>query len=174
MLCSNCNKAEANFHYKQVNNGHYKELHLCSECAAKLGYLSPQENIQGVSLNDMLSEFLGLVKNNSPKEHSDVVNTCPNCGIRADEFKKNGYVGCHECYNTFESEIEAILNRIQPSTTHRGKINGEIGEKIQKTNLIKELKDKLKAAVIDERYEEAASLRDKIREMELKEKEGDK
>ena len=39
MLCSHCNKKEANFHYKQVNNGSYTELHLCSDCAKDLGYL---------------------------------------------------------------------------------------------------------------------------------------
>ena len=38
MKCQNCGKKEANFHCTSNIDGCVSEAHLCSECAAKLGY----------------------------------------------------------------------------------------------------------------------------------------
>ena len=56
---------------------------------------------------------------------------------------------------------------------HKGKIAGPEGEEIRRSNEIKELKDKLRSAIVDERYEDAAKIRDKIKELEEKSKEGE-
>ena len=163
MLCSHCNKREANFHYKQVNNGSYTELHLCSDCAKELGYLSSGEQSMSLGLEDMLSEFLGLAK----QSHSAGKSlSCENCGTTFAEFKKTGMVGCDKCYDVFAKEVEDVLSRIQPSTTHTGKISGPKGEQIHRANEIKSLKEKLRSAIIDERYEDAAKIRDQIKELE--------
>ena len=37
MMCQNCGKKEANFHYTQIINGEKKEIKLCSECAKQMG-----------------------------------------------------------------------------------------------------------------------------------------
>lgn len=171
MLCSHCNKKEANFHYKQVNNGSYTELHLCSDCARELGYLPNAEPGFSLGLEDMLGEFLDLAKHGQPQAKSLM---CSDCGTSYAEFKKTGFAGCDKCYEVFSSDVESILRRIQPSTTHKGKIAGPKGEKIQRANEIKELKEKLRTAVADERYEDAAKLRDTIKELEEKSNGGDK
>ena len=36
--CDNCGREEVNFHDTSNINGKVTEKHLCSECAAKLGY----------------------------------------------------------------------------------------------------------------------------------------
>ena len=37
MLCQNCGKNEATMYFRQTVNGQTKEMHLCPECADKLG-----------------------------------------------------------------------------------------------------------------------------------------
>ena len=149
MLCSNCKQREANFHYKRISDGKLSELHLCSECAT-------------FGFEDMLSDFFNVLK----PEHigGDVV--CKTCGTTGQQFKKSGFVGCSDCYDTFASDVEKILSRIQPATTHKGKIAGETGEKMQKANMLKNLKVQLKQAILEERYEDAAKIRDEIKQYE--------
>lgn len=38
MKCEHCGKNEATFYYKSNINGVVKEVHLCADCAAELGY----------------------------------------------------------------------------------------------------------------------------------------
>ena len=69
-------------------------------------------------------------------------------------------------FKEFKSIIEITLSQIQPSTTHKGKLSGEMGEKIHRENELNEMKEQLKRAILDEKYEEAAVLRDKIKILE--------
>ena len=61
-----------------------------------------------------------------------------------------------------------VLSKIQPSTSHKGKLSGADGKRIERDNTVKNLKEELKRAIIDENYEQAAVLRDKIKEYESK------
>ena len=38
MRCEHCGRNEATFHYQSTVNGYTEEVHLCSDCAAELGY----------------------------------------------------------------------------------------------------------------------------------------
>lgn len=38
MRCEHCGRNEATFHYQSTVNGYTEEVHLCPECAAALGY----------------------------------------------------------------------------------------------------------------------------------------
>lgn len=164
MLCTNCNLNEATFHYKQIIGGQKTEHHLCGECAAKLGYSAGTEHI--FDIGSILNDFISIPAVHSAAKSS---HSCPECGTSYEEFKRTGLMGCTACYDAFASVVEASLARIQPSTTHKGSLSGEAGEKINKENELNTLKNDLKKAIIDERYEEAAVLRDKIRKMEERE-----
>ena len=61
-----------------------------------------------------------------------------------------------------------MLSKMQPSTVHKGKLSGADGKKIERDNTLKNLKEELKRAIIEENYENAAVLRDKIKELEAK------
>lgn len=160
MICTNCGIKEANFHYKQIINGKKNEQHLCSECAQKLGYVSQGE---GLDFSSILNDFISLP---SFTPHSGVIKACPVCKTTFDEFKKTGLLGCDRCYDEFKNAIEATLSQIQPSTVHKGKLSGAAGEKIRQQNELDEMKERLKRAILDEKYEEAAVLRDKIKNLE--------
>ena len=163
MLCTNCNSREASFHYKQILGGKKTEQHLCSVFAHELAYLGQRES--EFDIGSLLNEFISMpVSHNSSKS----IVSCPGCNTTYDEFRRSGLLGCDKCYETFGSIIESTLSRIQPSTVHKGSLSGEEGAKIRKENEISTLKDELKKAIIDERYEDAAILRDKIKRMEEK------
>ena len=164
MLCSNCNSKEANFHYKYIKNGNANQIHLCRECAESLGYIKEHEPIFGATnfLGDLFSlpHFV-----HTPKE----TLLCPECGTSFDKIRRSGFVGCDKCYETFSAPIDSILSKIQPSTVHKGKLNGAEGKIIERDNTLKNLKEELKRAILDEKYEDAAVIRDKIKAFEKQE-----
>lgn len=160
MLCTNCGLKEANFHYKQIVNGKRTEQHLCGECASKLGYIAQGDMLD---FSSILNDFISMP---SFVPAAGEVRACPVCRTTFDEFKKTGLLGCDKCYDEFRNVIESTLSQIQPSTVHKGKLSGAAGEKIQKQNELSEMKERLKRAIIDEKYEEAAVIRDKIKNLE--------
>ena len=90
-----------------------------------------------------------------------------------DEFMEQGKFGCEECYDAFSPKIDSILKRIQGSNRYAGrKLVGnkeskiEFEEKPEKKETEKEkLQRELKEAIEKENYEEAAKIRDKIKEL---------
>ena len=168
MLCSNCNKNEANFHYTQITNGKYTQMHLCSECASQFGYMNHGFG-HSFGLENIINDIFGL---GTPKTQSVVLKTCTECNTSLSQFLKSGVAGCPECYNQFSDAVEKILSGIQPSSTHSGTISGENGEKITKKNKLASLKEDLKLAILEERYEDAAKIRDIIKNEEINSTEG--
>lgn len=166
MLCSKCGMKNASFHYKQISGGQKSELHLCSDCAKELGYIKDTD--QPFGFGSILGDFLS-----SPKAgiKTSTAYKCPSCSTSLDTVSRTGFLGCDKCYEAFSGTIEAMLSKIQPSTTHKGKFGGADGKKIERDNTVKNLKEELKRAVIDENYEQAAILRDKIKEYESREDE---
>ena len=161
MLCSNCKKNTANFYYKYKHGSETVELHLCEQCAKKLGYIANDSH--SIDFNDMLSNFFTF-----PVVKTKTVPTvkCTSCGETYDEFKKTGKLGCPDCYGVFSDTLETVLGNIQSSLLHKGKIPGDRGEEIAKTKKINSLKDELKKCILEEKYEKAAELRDIIKKME--------
>ena len=160
MLCSNCKKRNATFHYKQILNGTLTETYLCPECAKALGYMDTVHN--PFDFGGMLNEFLGIgVASKSER------NVCPDCGTDFETFRTTGLIGCENCYEKFSQRLDAMLSSIQTGTTHKGK-TADTKENSRKEikNQITKLKEELKTAIMDERYEEAAKIRDTIKEME--------
>ena len=43
------------------------------------------------------------------------------CGRTLEQFYKTGMLGCPKCYETFEKEIDATLDKIQHGPRHVGK-----------------------------------------------------
>ena len=164
MLCSHCNKNEANFHCKTVLNGKVTELHLCSNCAAELGFNDKYDIFgDGMDVNSILNQFFALTGQKLPR--NDTLK-CENCGTDFKRFNDTGLLGCDKCYDVFADAVENMMQRTQGATTHSGKISGPDSESIKKENEITSLKAELQKAILEERYEEAAKLRDRIKEME--------
>lgn len=150
MLCEKCGKNNATVLYTQIINGQKSKLHICSACAA-------QESI---------FENFGSLLSFSPREEFSV-KMCPVCSTTLSEFSKTGRLGCGECYKTFRKNADAMLKKIHGTSKHIAEKKEELPLKEEKPkSKIEALKDKLKAAIEEENFEEAARLRDTIREME--------
>lgn len=160
MLCEKCNKNQATTHIKTVVNGILTEHNLCSRCAAEEGYTGFPSN----SLAGLISSMFG---DSMPMKVSSV--RCPVCGATFSDISKTGKVGCSECYKTFYNELLPYLKRIHGSTKHVGKIpiSSPITEE-SSMETIESLRVELNRLVSEEKYEEAAVVRDKIKELEEK------
>ena len=104
---------------------------------------------------------------------------CDSCGMTFEDFMNTGKFGCTNCYDTFESKIDPILKNIQGSNRHvgrLGKINAETNlkeaegneknaNKERKITEKDKLEEELHLAIKEERYEDAAKIRDKINEL---------
>lgn len=156
MLCEKCGKNHATTHIKTVVNGIVREYNLCSNCAAQSGYNTN-------SITGMLASMLGDMP--SPKLQSQ--KTCKVCGSTFADIAHSGKMGCSECYNTFKDEILPYLKRVHGATQHTGKIPNRAPLIVRpKEKNIDELRQELSRLVADEKYEQAAIVRDKIKEME--------
>ncbi len=165
MLCSLCNKNKATIHYKTVTNGVAKEMHLCSECAGEMGIGDKHIDLFGDAFN--FNSILNQLFSTGDKKSSSINGLkCNGCGMDFNMFNSTGLLGCDKCYDVFAEQIETMLQKTQGATSHNGKISGADREKIKKQNEIRELKSSLQKAIYEEKYEEAAVLRDKIKDME--------
>lgn len=99
-----------------------------------------------------------IYMHNSPPQEE---KHCPNCGLSTREFLKMGKIGCDSCVDTFRSELEKVITQIQG----KNKFTGRIPKALEKSNPfdLEETNEKLRLAIEEERYEDAAIYRDLIR-----------
>jgi protein arginine kinase activator len=157
MLCEKCHKREATTHIKSVVNGVKQEYNLCSECAKIYGYGTN-------SLTGMLDSMFGDI---SKYDSLPQTKVCSVCGASFGDIAKSGKVGCSECYNTFYDELLPYLKRVHGSVNHVGKVPNSAPLMVTpKLKSVKDLRQELSRLVAEENYEQAAIVRDKIKEME--------
>jgi protein arginine kinase activator len=164
MLCQNCGKNHAAFHYKTSVNGVVSELHLCAECASKINNGGPVNfNIidpnSGSYLSSVMSDFMGSTEQTQ-------AGRCPLCGSTARDISRTGKAGCAKCYDTFSDMLLHMIKRIHGNTKHNGKYPASAGIELQQKRKTEKLKQELSRAVEAQDYEHAAELRDRIRELE--------
>ena len=168
MLCENCSRKEGSIHIVKVIEGNKIEKWLCSECANKNSDLVTYESIEKKSIEDSNENLLiGLID-----EKSDLNNelTCVTCSTKYSDFKKNGLLGCSECYSIFENSINKIFFSINGDVGYIGKIPKKENEIIINNKRIIKLKEDLKMAILKEEYEKAVVIRDEIKYLEDKNK----
>lgn len=182
MLCQNCGKNEANVKYTQIVNGVKKEMLLCTRCSKELGIgIENMDFNMPINLSSFFGEFL---QETEPSFLQEIIPSqkliCDKCHMTYDDFVKTGKLGCSNCYEVFSNKIDPLLKNIHPSSRHVGRKlmvnnknvvntnkNNEVSiEKTNKSSEIENLKNKLKIAIQEERYEDAAKIRDEIKKLE--------
>ena len=177
MLCDICAKNAATVHLTEIIDNQMNELHLCEECARE----KSEQMEQQFGLSDLLAGMAEFEKPLREKETEVVSLKCVNCGLSYADFKKIGRLGCSECYPTFKKYLGPLLKRIQGSVMHFGKCpllkDTKVLKKTEKVDLenvdLEELRKKLKDAIQMEAFEEAAKIRDQIKELEKKQSQND-
>lgn len=167
MLCDICGKNQATVHLTEIINEQMNELHLCEQCAQT----KSQEMEQQFGLSDLLA---GMVESGKPPmlEKETATLKCPNCKLTYIDFKKIGRLGCGECYTTFKKYIGPLLRRIHGSGQHMGKSPLKVTKGLKNKIDLHDLRLKLQNAIELEAFEEAARIRDQIKEFESKQPQG--
>lgn len=162
MKCEKCGKNTATTHIHSVVNGVVRDYNLCSACASQSGYSGSAHNSIAGMLASMFGEFMSEgISKNSP--------CCPVCGATFSDIAKTGKVGCSECYKTFSNELMPYLKRVHGSTKHVGVVPNKAPIMVvQNEETPDSLRMQLNRLVAEEKYEEAAVIRDKIKELEGK------
>ena len=151
--CVHCDKP-ATIHLTQIVGGEIKKVDLCETCSQK----------DSTAAEFDLEPFAKLAESvvNAHREEGEK-HVCPGCGSDDATFRSTGRFGCPECYTAFDTVVPDVLRKIQPGLAHEGKVPVR-GVERRETYLVREnLRRELESAVREERFEDAAVLRDRLR-----------
>ena len=163
-MCEECQKEPATVFVTRIVNGNKSEVHLCHRCAKERGEMAaPME--PGFAFHNILA---GLFEPEATVAAPKRVSVrCSGCGMSLADFRRIGKLGCGQCYSEFERELEPLLKRVHRSVRHTGKTPHAMQDDTHALRRrLDELRTKLNEAISKEAYEEAAKLRDQIREAE--------
>jgi protein arginine kinase activator len=110
----------------------------------------------------------GLVVSRPDKASEAEGTGCPICGLTWSQFKHSGLMGCPHDYEQLEGKIEPLLKRAQEGAVqHVGKVPGKHRtEETERQVVSLRLRKELQKAIDAENYEQAARLRDELRELD--------
>jgi protein arginine kinase activator len=164
MQCQICHKNDATIHLTEISDGTRIEMHVCEHCATEQDMAVKTH----IPINELLSNLLAVQP--SDEELSDPSEqrlVCPNCGFTLDQFRKEGLLGCPYDYEFFEKSLQPLIEKAHDGkVTHCGKVPSKTPQNTRKQMELLSLRQRLEAAVQNEDYELAASLRDEIKQSE--------
>jgi protein arginine kinase activator len=154
--CQICGKREATWLIVNVVSGEAPELRLCDECAT-----------QKAKGQTSMTKFLAALVESSAKQIAQMSKlVCRRCGMSYLDFQTQQRLGCPDDYEAFGGPMNELLEKIHGETRHLGKVPvGADGRPAHQAEL-RRLRQSLRRAVEQEHYEQAALLRDRIRQME--------
>ena len=162
--CRRCTKP-ATLHITEIRNGEAQALHLCEGCA--------KDYLKTVSVGSPSDEAPAFEAGADPEAGSAEAEpderdglTCPQCGITFKQFRSQGRLGCPHDYVAFREELLPLIESIHSEVQHVGKVPRHVPGISRKQYDLLKLRADLKSAVQNEKYEEAAQLRDQIQKLE--------
>lgn len=154
-VCDGCSERIGRVRVYQTKGSEFSELWLCDRCAATLGVED-----EAPAFAPTVGELLGVLTGEGASR------ACPTCGTPFRRIRQTGRVGCAECYRVFHGRIQLLLEQSGQTETHEGRYPARLGSFKRLLVDRESLRERLARAVEDEKYEEAATLRDRIRELE--------
>jgi protein arginine kinase activator len=161
MKCQNCHKRDATVHLTEIKGGGKHEMHLCESCAAAKGLPGKAH----FSIQDLLAGIASSQQSSTQKRRTKELQ-CPACELTISQFQATGRFGCGDCYKAFETEILPLIEKIHDSTQHVGKVPGRASPEVTMQKEVRHLHLELKRAIVQEEYEKAAQLRDRVKKIE--------
>ena len=161
MLCQNCGQAQAAVQVTRSHGGHSQVRYLCDRCAGQGEDFFPLSD-WGSILDAFLPgpSLFGYARPGQKKTKPAPVR-CPACGETEEQLRQQGLLGCSQCYETFADLLEPVFKRVQGHTRHLEQASGK-----EAAGRADRLRQRLEEAVRREEYEEAARLRDLIKQEE--------
>lgn len=151
MKCQKCNKNEANVQYRESVNGVTREICLCEECARETGLLNKTSNMFAKMERQMLNAFA-----------NPFGRRALGGGFLGDSFFTEPFA---EIGGFFENDPVEDMRLPITEAPANDKKERKNGQKEASAETEETLKAKLLDAIADERYEDAAKYRDKIKKL---------
>ncbi|MGF1657473.1 MAG: UvrB/UvrC motif-containing protein [Verrucomicrobiales bacterium] len=158
MLCDVCKSHTATLYLTQIVDGKMFKVNLCESCSKEKGVTDPTS-----------FAFLDLLQGLGTSQVIDTkasVERCPQCGLSVADFKRDGRIGCGHCYEVFREHVQPLLKSVHRGLQHTGKRPSRVEKLHAFSQRLNGLRQDLEKAVQEENYENAAILRDKIRQIE--------
>lgn len=158
--CDRCDR-EATVHEVTIKDGAKVEKHLCESCAREEGIVVQSH----APINELITKF--VMAHSGQTASGTRAPACGGCGLKYQEFKQHGLLGCAECYQAFESQLGPLVERAQDGATHHvGKAPARAVGSLDRQQRIVTLRKQLSDAIAAEQYERAAVLRDQLMHVE--------
>jgi protein arginine kinase activator len=143
--------------------GEVNVLHLCQRCAADRGI----ETSITTPLKNMIADYLPAVQASQAVTAQLDSMRCAFCSMSLADFRESGRLGCASCYTTFDQSLRALLRRVHGNAKHAGRqYDAPPPDLLHEVTALGELRERLRRAIAQEEFEQAAQLRDQIRGME--------
>jgi protein arginine kinase activator len=157
MLCEKCQAQQASVFLTEMVAGKMQKIDLCEHCAKELGIT----HHTGFSLEQLLmkSSLLSAESRNPQPDQAQ----CPACGCTLAEVRKQGRLGCPECYTTFQGFLAEAIQTMQKAPRHVGKIPSCSRVQVDLASRRRGLEAAILDAVKAEDYEQAARLREELK-----------
>jgi protein arginine kinase activator len=170
LKCEKCNQRDATHHEatRSEDGKSWVDVHLCDRCLGEVASLLPNPAA-------LIQTFL---ESESAAAGAPDPAACPDCGITYPEFRARGRLGCPRDYEFFAAELGPLMASIhQGGTQHRGRAPSRRRAETPAMEPVAPppppvpptpedpataLRRSLDEAVAEERYEDAAALRDRL------------
>lgn len=172
MLCEKCGRRKSVLFYRENIDGKVNTFNLCAECADSMKRSGELEDFSAAltglgypllaTEDTVLREIPALTASpDAPQER-----ICPRCGASLSDISASAGAGCADCYATFARELEPLLNTHEGRLSHTGAVPAGYRARRERARQAVTLRTELSIAVKEERFEDAAALRDQIRKLE--------
>lgn len=174
--CHYCGKPATIF-LTQISNGKLSDFALCKRCAKEKGIFDPRKlSLVGHMLPSEISgeveNFIRKMLESSFMEDAeeevlaslpDMLTECPSCHYTLEKYQQSGLLGCPDCYKAFASELLSLVEDPAVRALASMPIEPELLDSpaLERGRLEVLMHDAIK----NENYEEAALLRDRIRNL---------
>lgn len=146
MKCERCGNPIGNKIYR------YNNTILCPDCAKELGMPDVMPSAFKMFESDIMNVIPQVFGNLEFSPTRSQIK-CPKCGTSLKDLEMNGFLGCIECYNTFNDQISRALMRTQANVEHLGRKPGVVSDSssLKKVTEVKDFDvEELKAAAAEE------------------------
>ncbi len=169
MRCQVCNKNNATVHVTELQDADQHaahkydvhQQHVCESCAQMMNL----PHLPVVKKKSMV-DIWKLLQQSAQNSRREGGLTCKTCGMTLAEFRSKGRLGCADCYEAFRRHLDPLLERIHNSSHHIGRLPHADPASRERSDKIRDLRERLESAIREEDYEDAASLRDQLQSLE--------